>query len=112
MICSGLPTGSLPTSLSTLSGYGALGSRSLSSGNLRHSSVVSGVYPSYSSRASILPASSPTASLTSSLTSSLNRRTMSRPNLSSSLGMSSLVYNSGFGSKSFLNRDYSGPSSR
>lgn len=109
VVCSG--------SRSSLSGsYGLpLGGRSLSSGNLRNSTLVSGTYPGSRSNYSYLGHSNYLSH------SGLDRRTMSRPNLSttgssytgSALGMSSLVYNSPFGgTRTYLNREYSGSSSR
>ncbi|KAK6633658.1 hypothetical protein RUM44_004265 [Polyplax serrata] len=111
VICSGSRTSSVSGSY----GLPPLGARSLSSGNLRNSTLVSATYPGSRSNFNYLSQSnyvSPTG---------LDRRTMSRPNLSttgnsytgSSLGMSSLVYNSPYGgSRTYLNREYSGPSSR
>ncbi|KAL0280809.1 UNVERIFIED_CONTAM: hypothetical protein PYX00_001992 [Menopon gallinae] len=96
--------------------YGmALGARSLSSGNLRNSTLVAGTYPGSRSSVNYYNHSAYMSP------SGLNRRTMSRPNLSTSgsslgssgLGMSSLVYNSSYpGTRTYMNRDYSGPSSR
>lgn len=109
VVCSGSRS-SLPGS------YGfPLGGRSLSSGNLRNSTLVSGTYPGSRSNYSYLNQPSYITH------SGLDRRTMSRPNLSttgnsyigSGVGTSSLLYNSPFGgSRTYLNREYSGPSSR
>ena len=110
VVCSGSRS-ALPTSYGGL----PLGGRSLSSGNLRNSTLVCGTYPGSRSNYNYLGQSGYLSH------SGLDRRTMSRPNLSSTgstclgsgLGMSSLVYNSPYtGSRNFLSREYSGSSSR